>query len=1276
LIAQKKLEIWLRKIQLGTKSINIMKNQTYLLFFCIFLICNPNLFSQEESIPPSTEPFKFISNFESEQGLFTGSLNITIPLYTIHEKGIEIPIYLNYNAKGLQPKQDSPQIGVGWGLVAGGFITRIVNKLPDDVNRVYRELPGDTGDEHLNVGFINSGGTKAEIMYNTDYDDWDMNNNQCLDYIFYAGFNALDTEPDKFTIQFPGFVGEFYLDKDGNPHVDSSSEITIIVYRAEGNNGLITSFEVHDLSGNRYFFDKIERTINLNYPIFGDEYLLFMDDSTKPFGFPFYDQIALYGGFNDIFNNTQLIDSLSGMSYISTWYLSKIVTPSANNIEFNYISIINETDEKVIDYAINKWMSRSGNVILQNQIFPNFRMTRKLLPWGITWNGGEIKFSYTNTTLLLKHFTINDRINDKVFGFQFDHSLFDVTDSQQDYESLNFNGESLLDYTTWYRLDKVFKFTAAKEIDNRLANGISKMYTDFIGFKQNNNGYILKYNNHHPFPNRLTTEKDFWGFYNGNNSASSFPTVYNIDPETQYNQKTEPAVYSLFNDAGNSYPTHYEGADRNSSFEYIQTGILEKIIYPTGGETLFQYELNDFVYNGVTRQGAGLRIAKITQNPVSGYPIIKEFDYLNSTQNNTSGKIIDLPVFYHYNTKDVVTNYNVNDTKVTHGSFIGYSEVTVKEQGKGFVQYLFDIPATFEENSDDCDNGNCVFDRPQGMIVFDCVDCSHEPSNALIPAPNYDWNRGQLLKKTEKDELGNIVAESINRYETSITNEIPYIFSKNKITYATDDCKICHIKKQRLTPSIHSNKTNDPSEISYLVGKTKKLIANKLLKEKRTMIYGSGSPNDSFQKKYLYNYNDFNQLISQESVLSNGKVELIKYFYLKDIEDPNEVFMSQEIYNSMIDKRLNNTILKTEKYIDAEMTESQIISFDSFNGDTPLPKAEMIFEDGSFKVKVNYDYYDSRSNLVQYHHENNNYYTTIWGYNYQYPVAKIENAEYSFVMSQLNILYSDLQTKTSEQLLSIFNTLRQKPEMSDKSVYSYTYDPLVGMTSETDPNGITTIYAYDDFGRLETIRDKDFNVLKHVDYNYGFNATLNTNPNYTHGEIVTFSLSVQGGSGSFSYNWNISANGQTILTGSESSIRTQLTESGSYSINCVIVDNESGYSKTLSGEFEVLPIECKFINVVTEENYSSANLQSPLNEIVTMRITCSGNMHAVKVFVDNNAYSPVNGMVINAQINNSGYATVRIEEGTGVGYVKITIESLQNNTTVIGGPNYLEFPKP
>lgn len=49
---------------------------------------------------------------------------------------------------------------------------------------------------------------------------------------------------------------------------------------------------------------------------------------------------------------------------------------------------------------------------------------------------------------------------------------------------------------------------------------------------------------------------------------------------------------------------------------------------------------------------------------------------------------------------------------------------------------------------------------------------------------------------------------------------------------------------------------------------------------------------------------------------------------------------------------------------------------------------------------------------------------------------------------------------------------------------SYTYIPLVGVSSISDANGMITYYEYDSFGRLSFIRDLRRNILKRICFNY------------------------------------------------------------------------------------------------------------------------------------------------------------------------------------------------
>jgi len=47
---------------------------------------------------------------------------------------------------------------------------------------------------------------------------------------------------------------------------------------------------------------------------------------------------------------------------------------------------------------------------------------------------------------------------------------------------------------------------------------------------------------------------------------------------------------------------------------------------------------------------------------------------------------------------------------------------------------------------------------------------------------------------------------------------------------------------------------------------------------------------------------------------------------------------------------------------------------------------------------------------------------------------------------------------------------------------TYTYDPLIGKTSETDINNITTYYEYDEFFRLKCVKDQYGNIRKNYIY--------------------------------------------------------------------------------------------------------------------------------------------------------------------------------------------------
>ncbi len=60
--------------------------------------------------------------------------------------------------------------------------------------------------------------------------------------------------------------------------------------------------------------------------------------------------------------------------------------------------------------------------------------------------------------------------------------------------------------------------------------------------------------------------------------------------------------------------------------------------------------------------------------------------------------------------------------------------------------------------------------------------------------------------------------------------------------------------------------------------------------------------------------------------------------------------------------------------------------------------------------------------------------------------------------------------------------LRLYPSTAQMSTYTYT--PLLGMTSACDADNRITYYFYDNLGRLKWIKDQDLNIIKTIQYHY------------------------------------------------------------------------------------------------------------------------------------------------------------------------------------------------
>ena len=73
----------------------------------------------------SPEAYAFRKYGEYGVSEYTGTTNITVPLYTVSYKDVEIPITLTYDASGIRVDQEASWVGLGWNLMVGGCINYV-----------------------------------------------------------------------------------------------------------------------------------------------------------------------------------------------------------------------------------------------------------------------------------------------------------------------------------------------------------------------------------------------------------------------------------------------------------------------------------------------------------------------------------------------------------------------------------------------------------------------------------------------------------------------------------------------------------------------------------------------------------------------------------------------------------------------------------------------------------------------------------------------------------------------------------------------------------------------------------------------------------------------------------------------------------------------------------------------------------------------------------------------------------------------------------------------
>ncbi|GGH10523.1 hypothetical protein FAZ19_01180 [Sphingobacterium alkalisoli] len=85
-------------------------------------------------IPPSPTTVEFLRYGEHPVSHFTGVPDITIPIFTIQEGDITVPITMKYHASGFRAHEADGHTGMGWTLHTGGFFSKEIRGFPDELS--------------------------------------------------------------------------------------------------------------------------------------------------------------------------------------------------------------------------------------------------------------------------------------------------------------------------------------------------------------------------------------------------------------------------------------------------------------------------------------------------------------------------------------------------------------------------------------------------------------------------------------------------------------------------------------------------------------------------------------------------------------------------------------------------------------------------------------------------------------------------------------------------------------------------------------------------------------------------------------------------------------------------------------------------------------------------------------------------------------------------------------------------------------------------------------
>lgn len=1097
------------------RFIRIIFIPTYFLFCCL-----SNIHSQSKpsdgfpNVLPATPNSSSLGLYgQLPLNQFTGNATVSIPLFNLKSHDLQLPISLSYSSDGIKVDQYESNVGMGWALNAGGVITRQVFDY-EDTTAGRLQMPNATSNSNEMTTFLYETSSSPQV----------------------------DTQPDIYTYNFNGMSGKFYIDDTMKPVEIEPTGIKITLnnsfFDSSDPNGS-PKFIITDLNGIQYFFGGINavetsfnRRISVGFqeppsvevenswyltkilnPVTSDE-INFIYDSSWAIYFSGNEQNLDY-----TYSSSFLISGkLTNYKYRTTSKESLLreITSKVGRMVFTYVKRFPEDNFPFSKLSEINYYDLSSNLIKKVQFdYTNYEGTSFINDY----NSSEsyLKKRYFLTKITESNGTAIPATHQ--FEYYFPEKLPVRFSFCQDTYGL-FNGKS---NTNLISDEGIIPYSVSKNIlpEGKLANrrpdknfgyyGLLKKIeyptkgTTTIEYEPHVDGKInvpIDLINSHFILDVFTDSEEL---FNNSNSAqihssikqtvkirgaisdnctgvenNPFPLLSQVQI---YDVATNsPVEFWLYNtDYPSSLGITYNITDNSNTNEIVfhmeaNKDYLVKISLPRPcmqSNVYFDYVKDPVTYEEIEKEIGGFRISKVIKSSLySPIPEIEKYFYApkNCLTCQTGSYINHAPVFYirkleryslcetpNYRTLFSVASSNLSRLYSSQNVQFGYEYVT-KSYGNNF------------------ENGG---EEYRYYIEQDGLPISLQNDlDKTTPFTN-GFGSGRLLTQKIFDKNFTILKEVSNTYE--------HYIAKDQSVTGYSAYRSSEFYSYISVPNQGTNCFLINSSDQFSLSKYYLKSQWHYLKETTTMDFDSNGLNPITTKTINEYLNPTHlQLSTKKSFNSVGDTLSTRYYYPPDLlSEPNMLSLSES--NRILPPVQTESFNRTTKLSEQQTTYAK----DASTANLVLPKSvysakfpnniPFTTNVGNLEKKLTYDFYDTSGNLTQYTLEGGSPVSIVWGYNKTQPIAKIENATNAQLVSALGV--SDFSAITEAQLANL-NNLRTNATFSQSMITTYTYQPLVGVSSITDPKGDTVYYTYDGLGRLQYVKDAQGKLLTDYQYHY------------------------------------------------------------------------------------------------------------------------------------------------------------------------------------------------